>query len=134
MFVRVVDRVGIKIPLTLELETHIRLLGDHRRLDQRVFDDFQRIGIEIFHPLRRFARVEAVVKPHLDRFGTRGIDPLDRTLDLDAARVGAAFGIRMIRRDDLGDVAVRVLDHLFAGDDVGVLEAHGLFRRQAVKS
>ena len=67
---------------------------------------------------------EAVVETHLGVERVRGADPVNGALDLAPGGRAAGLAVQVGGATEFGDVAVGVLHHFLALDDVGVFEAH----------
>jgi len=81
----------------------------------------------------RIKRIEQpVIKPHPGAHSIPSRDPVQGGLDLAAVRGIAAFGGRIVGAAQFHNLAAgRISNHLLAGDEIGVAQAHLAARRQA---
>mmetsp|Transcript_10181 Transcript_10181/g.23837 ORF Transcript_10181/g.23837 Transcript_10181/m.23837 type:complete len:462 (-) Transcript_10181:1316-2701(-) len=131
--------LGVLAEVAHALELDVRGVEhlEHRRL-HRALHDLERVLVEIPKKVSVLVsaawvlgREEAVVDAHFARHRRLRRHPLDDPLDLvHALRSVPRARVRVVRRLDLNNLAVGVLDHLLARDDVCELEPHRAAWRQ----
>src|SRR5712691_486522 len=114
--------IDAKISEALELEAGRGGGAAHARLELRVRDDSKRFGIQIGKKIAALLRVlaaeEPVVEPHLAIDGMCCRDPVQGRLGLPSVGSVAAAGRWIVGRAKLDDIAVAILRHAAALDEV----------------